>query len=98
MNQREKKVFEIEKNIKNQENKLKDFEKTNTKLKQSLEAKVNNFTLKETALNKKEEEFEKLHLKQVSILEKVSSISEEEEERKTSLEKIMRFSKLKKRD
>ena len=78
MNQREKKVFEIEKNIKNQENKLKDFEKTNTKLKQSLEAKVNNFTLKETALNKKEEEFEKLHLKQVSILEKVSGYSAEE--------------------
>ncbi len=75
---RDKKMSDAEKRIKDKETSLnKEIEK-NRKLNKSIEEKESDFNHKIEIYDKKQSELEKLHKKQVDILESVSGLSAEE--------------------
>ncbi|MGY5352957.1 ribonuclease Y [Wenyingzhuangia sp. IMCC45533] len=75
---RDKKISDAEKRIKDKETSLnKEIEK-NRKLNKAVEEKVTDYDHKVTVFEKKQAELEKLHKRQVEILESVSGISADE--------------------
>lgn len=78
INIREKKILDIEKNIREEQNKIikeKDF---HLKKNRSLDAKILDYENKIKKLKKKQEEINNVHIKKIKLLEDISNYSVEE--------------------
>ncbi len=75
---RDKKIAESEKRTRDKESQLSSEVAKNKKLNESLENKTKNYDLRLDALEKKQEEVDRLHKSQVEQLEVISSLSAEE--------------------
>ncbi len=75
---RDKKMEEAEKRTRDKESQVSSELSKNTKLNQSLESKVKDYNHRLDALEKKQDELDKLHKSQVQQLEVISSLSAEE--------------------
>lgn len=75
---REKKISEVEKRIRDRESQIASEQDKTKKLNNSLEQKEADYTFKLDFLEKKENEIEKNHKKQVELLEQISGLSAED--------------------
>ena len=78
INQREKKMLEVEKRVKDKETKLNDELHQNNNQKKQLEQAINENLVKAENLAKKQAELNQMHQQQVEILEKISGYSAED--------------------
>ncbi|WP_185872112.1 ribonuclease Y [Blattabacterium cuenoti] len=75
---REKKIIDIENQIKEKENRLSKEIEIYFKRNNRLETQISDYEKKYKILKKKQEEFKNMHIKQVELLEKISNYSSEE--------------------
>ncbi|WP_185855949.1 ribonuclease Y [Blattabacterium cuenoti] len=75
---REKKIIDIEKKIREKENRLSKEIEIYFKKNNRLETQIHDYEKRSKILQKKQEEFNNMHFKQIELLEKISNYSSEE--------------------